>query len=129
MNQIFCIHSSAMGQIVCSQLLGIKNKTALTILEHVPQWHGGASFEYIPKSDIAWSSGRSISNWGGMEGPGRESGWGGGMGSGQEGSLIWYWVRKRTEDLRISRKIVNSQPQEIGGWETPTPRVQQRPGT
>jgi hypothetical protein len=30
-------------------------------MEHVPLWPGGASFGYIPKSDIAGSSGRSIS--------------------------------------------------------------------
>jgi hypothetical protein len=29
----------------------------------VPLWHGGASFGYIPKSVIAGSSGRSISNF------------------------------------------------------------------
>jgi hypothetical protein len=29
----------------------------------VPLWHGGASFGYIPKSGIAGSSGKSISNF------------------------------------------------------------------
>jgi hypothetical protein len=33
-----------------------------------------------------------------------------------EGNLIWYWVRERTEALKASRKNVNKQPQEIGGW-------------
>ena len=33
------------------------------IVEHVPLWHGEASFGYIPKSGIAGSSGRSISNF------------------------------------------------------------------
>ena len=35
----------------------------MNIVEHVPLWHGGASFGYIPKSVIAGSSGRSISNF------------------------------------------------------------------
>ena len=34
----------------------------MSIVEQVPLWHDGASFGYIPKSDIAGSSGRSISN-------------------------------------------------------------------
>jgi hypothetical protein len=34
----------------------------MNIVEHVPLWHGGESFGYIPKSIIAGSSGRSISN-------------------------------------------------------------------
>jgi hypothetical protein len=34
----------------------------MNIVEHVPVWHDGASFGYIPKSGIAGSSGRSISN-------------------------------------------------------------------
>jgi hypothetical protein len=32
-------------------------------VEHVPLWHAGASFGYIPKSGIAGSSDRSISNF------------------------------------------------------------------
>jgi hypothetical protein len=35
----------------------------MNIVEHVPLWHGGASFGYIPKSGIAVSLGRSISNF------------------------------------------------------------------
>jgi hypothetical protein len=35
----------------------------MKLVEHVSLWHGGASFEYIPKSGIARSSGRSISNF------------------------------------------------------------------
>ena len=30
----------------------------MNIVELVPLWHGGASFGYIPKSDMAGSSGR-----------------------------------------------------------------------
>jgi len=33
------------------------------ILEHMPLWHGGASFGYMPKSGILRSSGRSISSF------------------------------------------------------------------
>jgi hypothetical protein len=33
------------------------------MVEHVSLWYGGASFEYIPKSDIVWTSGRTISNF------------------------------------------------------------------
>jgi hypothetical protein len=35
----------------------------MKIVEHVPLWHGGASFGFIFKSGIAGSSGRSISNF------------------------------------------------------------------
>jgi hypothetical protein len=44
------------------QLLAITNKAAMNIGEHLLLWHGAASFGYIPKSGIAGSSGRSISN-------------------------------------------------------------------
>ena len=63
MNHIFCNYSSVLGHMGCFQLLAITNKSALNMVEHVPQWHGGASFGYIPKSGIAGSSGRSISNF------------------------------------------------------------------
>ena len=63
MNHIFCIHSSVVGHLGYVQLLAITNKAAMNIVEHVPLWHGGASFGYIPKSGIAGSSGRSISNF------------------------------------------------------------------
>jgi hypothetical protein len=33
-----------------------------------------------------------------------------------ERNLIWYSVREKTEALRASRKNVNRQSQEIGGW-------------
>ena len=56
MNHIFCINSSVMGDLGCLLLLAITNKAAMSIVEHVPLWHGGASFGYIPKSGIAGSS-------------------------------------------------------------------------
>jgi hypothetical protein len=55
--------------------------------------------------------------WGGRNLGGKVKGRVGG-----EGNLIWYWVRergKRTEALKASRKNVNRQPQEIGGWGEP----------
>jgi hypothetical protein len=52
-----------MGHLGCFQLLAITNKAAINIVEHMPLRHGGASFGYIPKSGIAGSSGRSISNF------------------------------------------------------------------
>jgi hypothetical protein len=52
--------SSVLEHLGCFQLLAVTNKATMNILEHVPQWHGGTSFRYIPKSDIAGSSGRSI---------------------------------------------------------------------
>ena len=33
----------------------------MNIVEHMPLWHSGASFGYIPKSGIAGSSSRSVS--------------------------------------------------------------------
>ena len=50
-----------------------------------------------------WEGEESNYKWGGREGPGREIGQGGEIGGG-EGNLIWYWVRKKTEALRASRK-------------------------
>jgi hypothetical protein len=47
----------------CFQLLAITNKAAMNIVEHVPIWHGGAFFGYIPKSGIAEFSGIFISNF------------------------------------------------------------------
>jgi len=47
----------------CFQLLAITNKDAMNIVECIPLWDGGASFGYMPRSGIAGSSGRSISNF------------------------------------------------------------------
>jgi hypothetical protein len=56
----------------------------MNIVELMPLWHGVASFSYMPKSCIAESSGRSISNFLRnlhiKEGPGWERGQGGGKG-------------------------------------------------
>jgi hypothetical protein len=63
MNHIFCIHSSVDRHLSCSQLLAIKNKAVVNMVEHVFLWFGGASYGYMPKSGIAESSGRTISNF------------------------------------------------------------------
>ena len=63
MNHIFCIHSSVVEHLGCFKLLAMTNKAAMKVVEHVPLWHGGASFGYIPKSGIVGSLGRSISNF------------------------------------------------------------------
>jgi hypothetical protein len=47
-----------VGHLHCFQLLAIINKAVMNIVENVPLWHSGASFEYISKSGIAGSSGR-----------------------------------------------------------------------
>ena len=63
MNHIFCIHSSVLGHLGCFQLLAIRNKAAMNVVEHMLLWCGGASFGYIAKSGIAESSESSISNF------------------------------------------------------------------
>ena len=63
MYHILYIHSSLEGHLDCFQLLAIINKAAMNVVEYVPMWHSGAPFGYIPKSGIAGSSGRSISNF------------------------------------------------------------------
>ena len=35
----------------------------MNIVEHVPLWHGGASFGYMPKNGIVGFSGRTVSNF------------------------------------------------------------------
>jgi hypothetical protein len=35
---------------------------------------------------------------------------------GEEGNLIWYWVRQKTEALRTIRKNGNRQPRVIRDW-------------
>ena len=55
MNHNFCIHSSVVGHLGSFQLLAITNEAAMNIVEHMPLWHGGATFGYIPKSSMAGS--------------------------------------------------------------------------
>ena len=63
MYHIFCIHSSVEGHLGSFQLLAIKNKAAMNIVEHVSLLHVGASSGYMPRSGIAGSSGSTMSNF------------------------------------------------------------------
>jgi hypothetical protein len=63
MNHIFCIHSSFVGHLGCSQLLNITSKGDMNIVDHVSLCHGGAPFGYMLKSGIDGSSSRSIFNF------------------------------------------------------------------
>ena len=56
MNYIFCIHSLVEGHLGCFQFLTTKNKTVMNIVEYNFLWYGGASFGYMPRSDIAISN-------------------------------------------------------------------------
>jgi hypothetical protein len=60
MNSIFCIHSSAEGHLGSFQLLSTINKAAMNIVEHVSLLYDGEYFGYMPRSDIAHSSGRTM---------------------------------------------------------------------
>jgi hypothetical protein len=53
MDSIFCIHPSVVGYLGCFYLLAITNKAAMNVVEHMPLWHVGVSFRYIPKNGIA----------------------------------------------------------------------------
>jgi hypothetical protein len=56
MYHIFCIQSPVEGNVESFQLLAIKNKAAMKIVEHVSLLNVGASSGYIPRSDNAGSS-------------------------------------------------------------------------
>jgi hypothetical protein len=43
--------------------LVVTNKVAVNIVEHMPLWYGGESYGYMPRSRIADSSSRTISNF------------------------------------------------------------------
>ena len=63
MNHIFCIHSLVAGHQGCFQFVAIVIKTAMNIVKQVSLMYGRVSFGYMPRSGIAGSSGRSISNF------------------------------------------------------------------
>ena len=63
MNHSFCIHSFVMGHMGCFQLLAISDKAIVNIVEHMPLWHGGPPFGYIPKNGIVGTSDLFISNF------------------------------------------------------------------
>jgi hypothetical protein len=62
-NHIFCIYSSVEGHLHYFQFLAIITKPSMNMVEHVSLWYSGASFEFMPKSGIAGSSGKTISNF------------------------------------------------------------------
>ena len=63
MYRIFCIHSSVEGHLGSFQLLAIINKAVMNIVEHVSLLHVRASSGYMPRSGIAGSSSRTMSNF------------------------------------------------------------------
>jgi hypothetical protein len=52
MYHIFCIHSSVEGHLGSFQLLGIINKAAMNIVEHVSLLQVEASSGYIPRRGL-----------------------------------------------------------------------------
>jgi hypothetical protein len=63
MYHIFCIHSSVEGHLGSFQLLAIKNKDSMNIVEHVSLLHVGATSGYMPRSAIGGSLGSIMSNF------------------------------------------------------------------
>jgi hypothetical protein len=63
MYHIFCIHSSVERHLGSFQLLAIINKASMNIVKHVSFLHVGASSGYMPRSGIAGSSSRTMSNF------------------------------------------------------------------
>jgi hypothetical protein len=60
---IFCIHSSVEGHLDSFQLLAVINKATVNIVEHVSLLQLGTSSGYMPRRDIAGSSGRTMSSF------------------------------------------------------------------
>jgi hypothetical protein len=63
MYHIFCIHSSVEGHLGSSQLLAIKIKAAMKIVEHVSFLLVGTSSGYIPRRSIVGSSHSTMSSF------------------------------------------------------------------
>ena len=63
MYHIFCIHSSVEGHLGSFQLLAIINKAAMNIVKHVFLLPVGTFSGHMPRSGIAGSSGRTMSNF------------------------------------------------------------------
>ena len=59
----FCIHSSTEEHLCSFQVLAIINRAAMNIVMHVSLLYVGASLEYMPRSGIAGSSGRTMFNF------------------------------------------------------------------
>ena len=63
MYHIFCIHSSVEGHLGSFQLLAIKNKAAMNIVEHMSFIPVGTSSWYMPRRGIAGSPSSTMSNF------------------------------------------------------------------
>jgi hypothetical protein len=63
MYHIFCVCSSIEGYLDSFQLLAIIIKAVMNIVEHVSLFQVGTSSGYMPRSAIAGSSGRTMSNF------------------------------------------------------------------
>jgi hypothetical protein len=63
MYHIFCIHFSVEEHLGSFQLLAIINKASMNIMEYVSLLQVGASSGYMTRSDLAGSSGSTISNF------------------------------------------------------------------
>ena len=63
MYHISYICSSIEGHLGSFHLLTIINKAAMNTMEHVSLLYVGASFGYMPKSGIAGSSLKTVSNY------------------------------------------------------------------
>ena len=59
----FCIQSSVEGHLACFQLLVVINKAAINMVGHVSLIYVGESFWNMPRTGIAGSSGKTISNF------------------------------------------------------------------
>jgi hypothetical protein len=49
-----------VGNLGCFQLLDITNNATINIVEPLPLWHGGASFEYIYKRGMPKNLGLQV---------------------------------------------------------------------
>jgi hypothetical protein len=63
MYHIFCIHFSVKGHLSPFQLLAIKNKATMNIVQHVSLLHVRVSSGYMPRSGIAGSPDSTMSNF------------------------------------------------------------------
>jgi hypothetical protein len=63
MYHIFCVHSSVEGHLGSFQLLAIKNRAAMNIVEHVSFLLVGISSGYMPRRGIVESFGSTMSSF------------------------------------------------------------------
>ena len=63
MYYIFCIYFFDEGYLGSIHVLAVINKGTMNIVEQVSLLYVRISFGYIPKSDIAGSSGNTMSNF------------------------------------------------------------------